>query len=296
MSSRISLASRESSFMMKLICVVFVAVLSAFCAPACGFCQEVNDSDHIFKTRMLGKIPETTSLEGFFFRRIEFSPKGKRFAYIDTKGKKWPWKCFVKVYGKEHEAFDEVNSLLFSPDGNRLIYGATQGGKSFLVENGKKGKSYDRVAYLSGCFSDDGKRIAYRAKRGGKEFVVVDGEEGPQFDIVYNPHLGWNRGPFLNDGSVVYDAELDKKDYICCGKQIHGPYKRTRSLVIVDKGRTFCYYAVRGDEHFVVMDGKEHKLPAPPAYSDVVFSPDGKRYAYKAYECQGDTSSKKIVF
>jgi dipeptidyl aminopeptidase/acylaminoacyl peptidase len=140
-------------------------------------------------------------------------------------------------------------TLTVSPDGRRVAYVLKRGQKEVAVVDGVEGSEYDRIVQENVRFADtlrfssDGSRLIYVAQRGGgvlKEFVVLDGKEGVTYRLVRDPL-------FSRDGKHV--------SYLAIGK---GGF---------------------GDDPFVVLDGKEMKLPATPRLDSLRLSPDGKRTA-----------------
>jgi len=112
--------------------------------------------------------------------RPVFSADGKHIAYDAVEGQSF----LMVLDDKELRDFIAMPNAVFSPKGNRLAYGAvTQGArKSFVVEEGRKGKEYDKVGLLA--WSPDGRHLAYAASEGDKAFLVVDGREGKPFDRI----------------------------------------------------------------------------------------------------------------
>jgi hypothetical protein len=56
--------------------------------------------------------------------------------------------------------------------------------RSVVVVDGQAGPEYGGVAEGSLMFSPDGKRVVYVAGKGEKWVVVVDGQPGPEYDVV----------------------------------------------------------------------------------------------------------------
>jgi hypothetical protein len=83
----------------------------------------------------------------------------------------------VVVDGREQPGFLRIgdNTLVFSPNSRRLGYIARTRRASFVVVDGKRGRRYDMVGYLT--FSPDGKHYVYAATQGADAFTVVDGHE-----------------------------------------------------------------------------------------------------------------------
>lgn len=102
-----------------------------------------------------------------------------------------------------------VGEIVFSPDGQKVVYSAGRGGKEHVFFEGSRGTSYDKVKFL--ILSHDNRRIAYVARSEGKEFIVVDGVEGKRYRAVDDP-------VFSPDSRVVaYGAEKDRKWHIVIG-------------------------------------------------------------------------------
>ena len=77
------------------------------------------------------------------------------------------------LYG--HWAWE--HSKITSPDGKREAYVSQRGLAQLVVVDGIKGKYYDRIKMDSLIFSPDNQRLAYMANNDNKWFVVVDDEE-----------------------------------------------------------------------------------------------------------------------
>ena len=105
------------------------------------------------------------------------------------------------VDGKEGKPYDGLGDLIFSPDSQRVAYGAQLGDKVFVVVDGKEGKQYDDAGRL--IFSPDSQRVAYRAGVGDKQFVVVDGKEGQPYDGIVT----------IGGGRIVFDS-ADRLHYL----------------------------------------------------------------------------------
>jgi Tol biopolymer transport system component len=112
---------------------------------------------------------------------LEFGDDGPRSAYAARRGGKW----LMVIDGRCGAEFDQVDvsSRVFSMHGSRAAYAARRGHKWRVVVNGQEGPEYEDVSEL--LYSPDGRRMAYVATDKGRgDRVVLDGEPGPWFDRV----------------------------------------------------------------------------------------------------------------
>ena len=86
----------------------------------------------------------------------------------------------VVVDDTEHPPYTAIvaESLTFSPNGQRLAYGAAVGTQMFVVVDGQEGPRYDALVADSLRFSPDSQRLAYGARQGQQWSVVLDGQPG----------------------------------------------------------------------------------------------------------------------
>lgn len=93
---------------------------------------------------------------------------------------------FVVVDGQQVGHYrGSTRFLVFSPDSQRLVFiGGTGGrdGRSFLVLDGKVGRSYKSLSHP--VFSPASQRVAYVARQSGMRYVVADGREGKGYDDI----------------------------------------------------------------------------------------------------------------
>ena len=122
---------------------------------------------------------------------ISLSPDGKHLAYVASQGEE----SFVVLNGKELKRYaikdytdDEhirrgsilEDSLVFSPDSQRFVYGAGDGVYDFLILDGVEQKRYKSIVENSMAFSPDSQRFGYLAiNYNDKPLAVVDGKEYP---------------------------------------------------------------------------------------------------------------------
>jgi hypothetical protein len=145
------------------------------------------------------------------FGTLHFSPDSKRFAYVARAANHW----FVVADGKAEKPYDAIRMSFdsswcfdgvrncsssveprgptFSPDSQRMAYGAQLGGKWFVLVDGKAEGPYEGIVGNI-LFSPDSKFVAYSAKIGEKYVVVADGKKGNAFDGLVN-------------GEIVFDTD-----------------------------------------------------------------------------------------
>jgi len=114
----------------------------------------------------------------------------------------------VVVGGKKQKEYSAIgaNTLIFSPDSQRVAYAARVGSgryRKFVVVDGKEGKKYDNISEGSLSFTPDSKKAAYAARKGSNGFVVVDAEEGSQYDDIVT----------RAGGRIVFDSP-DRLQYL----------------------------------------------------------------------------------
>ena len=211
--------------------------------------------------------------------------------------------------------------LKVSPDGRRFAFPVkySNGKEAFIVDG--VGSAYDEVPAGIFSFSQDSQHYVYLAKDGGKEFIVYDGKEGKRYDQVslgLHPYLSFNPEQFLytasengqsfcvidNQESERFNADLD--DIVCTrspdGQRLAikvdlGEGYSKRYFMVVDgieeqkyeyidewigfsaDSKQYAYWAFNGNQMDIVINGKV--FPYEKSFVIFAFSPDGKRYAFK---------------
>lgn len=114
---------------------------------------------------------------------LRFDGSGLRFAFAATVG----GKARMVLDGQPGAAFDEVGPPVFAP--GAFGYLAFEGGSARIVLDGEPGPPFPWVADL--VFSRDGKRHAYLASDGTRPFVAHPGGRSP-FDLVIEGTLAFS--------------------------------------------------------------------------------------------------------
>ena len=245
-----------------------------------------------------------------------FGPDGRRYAIVASNTPR-EWSAFIydPSTGKAQkgENCEAVSFPVFSPDSKRVAYRGTQGGKTFIVIDGVKGNSYDRIIE-SMAFSPDSKHFAYGALLDKKWFVVVDGVAGKEHDgindITFSPdskriaYIAWrSRRAFVvvdgveqgkeHDGFVVpptfspdskrlaYGAKLSGSSFVVVDGVAGTKYDGANYITFSPDSKRIAYMAWHSGRAFVVVDGVEKKKYDGLA-GGLTFSPDSKRLAYAA--------------
>ena len=217
---------------------------------------------------------------------------GKRLAYVaQTPDKKW----HVVIDGKQGPGYDAVASLKMTPDGAHYAFFATAGNSRRVVLDGVEGKPYPalltdlelapdgRVAYMASMpstgLSPTGRGPALLVL-GGQEipntstFILDQGPGGhPSFHVAFSPdgkRVAYVKQNVPSPGLVVVVDGKAGPEYTSIGLLQFSP-----------DGRRLFYMAGANGLTFPVIDGQE--LQGDNGITDFLFSPDGKRYAFRTW-------------
>jgi hypothetical protein len=227
--------------------------------------------------------------EGIADGSLVFSPDGAHFGYVGTR----PGSQFVVLDGKSHE-YRGVSrqGIVFSKEGGRYGWVADRDGKQLAIVDGVESPPYDGISSQGIVFSPDGRRCAYLATTGGKTLVVLDGEDGQLFDHAVGLR-------FTAHGQhALYMSVRDGKRYAVVDTTAYGPYDDLRALTepradnptpdvfeVSSNGARVGFIARRGEEWFVVVDGKEHG--PHKGCAGLALSPEGSRASFLATRGEG---------
>lgn len=219
---------------------------------------------------------------------------------------------WILLEGKRQFQEDWIGSIACAPDGARWAYWAQPGARVqsdrayaqkdlVLVVGKRRSKAYEDADALNPPqFSPDGKKVASVAMKGGRWYVLVIGAKeellgdgAPMIDsILWHPD-----GKELAVVEVREDSGLDPEApppdmggpfgdlVVRVGKRTYGKdYDSAGAPVFSRDGRHIAYKVMRGGKMGVARDD-DAKAPTAWAYVDeLVFSPDGKRLAFRASE------------
>ncbi len=210
---------------------------------------------------------------------LSFSQDGQHLVYAACEQtnchetNRW----LVVLDGAERPSPETPVALTLNPDGSRLAITveSRKARTSYVVVDGEAQKPYDEV--LRPIFSNDGKRYAYLARREKKAFVVVvDGKEEPgtfeSMSCRFSP----------DSQHMLYEGQVDGKALVFLDGKELGQYDDVEDVVYSDDGQQLAYTARRGDDWFVVANGRPSKPYKRVWRNSLRFSPDGKRMGYIA--------------
>ena len=122
----------------------------------------------------------------------------------------WARRSLVVVDGQEGPRYDALvaDSLRFSPDSQRVAYGARQGKQWSVMLMGSPGQLYDGIGAGSLVFSPNGQRLAYVAQVGKQQVVVVDGQASKPYKGIAAGSLAFS----ADSQHVAYAANDEEED------------------------------------------------------------------------------------
>lgn len=230
------------------------------------------------------------------------SPDGRHLAAIVRRGEKMA----LIVDGKEVSSHEKINwysdmtltlgyltagtaetiaikVAVFSQDGRRLAFCASDGGKERVIVDGKEGPPFETV--FPPNFSPDGRRFAYTARtKENKTALILDGS-------VSGIHEEIAEGPIFSPDSqhVAYRACRGKDYFVVLDGRRGKPYGHPggrHSLTFSPDSKRLVYEAAKGDwrdptdkPRYFLVDG-ENEIQATGNIGHIVFSPDSKRLAW----------------
>jgi Tol biopolymer transport system component len=221
---------------------------------------------------------------GINHNRVFWSHDGQHWAYgVLVKG----GGAAIVADGVELPHYDAADSPQFSPDGKRLAYRATRGGKQFIVLDGKELKAYAAVAEGSLIFSANSRHLAYEAGEGAKHMLVMNDQEGKAYDGV---KLG--PGFSTDSGRVVAVVDQGGKTVVVINGKESPAYDHLMAgdFTLSADGKRVAYGVEKGGSQFIVLDGTPQESFQALGNGTLRFSPDSQRVVY-----QGSTGKSTFL-
>lgn len=267
-----------------------MSVLAAF-ALLCAVPQE---------PVVITEIPESLPLAG---ARTHFSPGGRAAVLVIPTGTLTDRKWKLWQDGELGEAYDFLDGLRFSFDGQHLAYrrgqvveGDTQ--RWEVVLDGRADGSYTWVG--PPALRPDGREVAYWAGEGvrhdPKQGVPVGvpyhatGRNGGHYFLVQAGRESKERFPstperfapvYRADGKeLAYLVLLDDGQFVRVGKKEYGPYMNASGPVFAPEGKTCGWVGVPRSGRGAIVVGKKEHAEGAPALGPPAFAGKGKNFAF----------------
>lgn len=189
---------------------------------------------------------------------------------------------FVMVDGKKESTFERImNFPIFSPDSQHVAYIAQASGyfKQVVVVDGKVSKPYYNVDPRL-CFSPDSQHFAYTAKIDeGHTVVVLDGKESRPYKYVHFTELEFSP----DSQHLAYAASDANELFVVRDNKEEGHYAEiNQAPSFSPNSRHLAFGAKIGTQWFAIIDGKQEG-PYDQRVNGIIFSPDSEHYAYVAH-------------
>lgn len=227
-----------------------------------------------------GKIVKEQLYTDYHVGSFSFNSDSSKVIYdIHKEGKNFLVLQDFSLHEERKAEFTYAASgkYMLSPDGTHILSIATRDGKQYLVlsswespAQGKESGPYEAIA--SPVFGPDPETVVYHAMRDGKWRTVVGDAEGPEYYGVVN-----DVPVFSPDGDrIAYPAMKD----------FGGGHRDRRSMM---DGKWVMVVSRMGKPD-VVTEGPVYDMVVTP-----VFSPDGRRIAYRARKGTMEKARRFIV-
>lgn len=210
-----------------------------------------------------------------------FSQDGSTFAFMAAWGASW----HVVVNGRESLPYEEIEQLTVSAHGERVVFGARRGASWYVVDDGQEVGPYDAIVDTTLVLSPDGMRLAYGARTGRDVYVHLEGEGGEVERQGPYDKLGLDRMTFSPDGKRLAYVALVGTDVVAVIDGLPGDAYADicegYPLFSPDSQRVIYCAVLRSREGVaVVIDGRLEGIYDATLHGGAAFSPDGRRLAY----------------
>jgi len=227
----------------------------------------------------IGFVVVNNSLIGGFYGLSNpvFSPVSLDIAYAAWKERKSPWQVYLNH--RPLEKYNFSNHPVFSPDGSRFAFWASNGEKQFAVVDWVEDAPHDSISDIR--FTKNSKHyyyLAYLSMKPKRWAFVVDGKLLPEM-------VGWLERQniyFSADNSrFAYLWDVDKKNERLVIDDIEFTANRFDDVVFSPDNSRYAvlFKKSKSSQWQLIVDGKEivHSDYIAPI---VAFSPDSRDIAF----------------
>jgi Tol biopolymer transport system component len=213
--------------------------------------------------------------------QVAISPDGRRIAYSALVNDKWR----MIVDDQSGMESDDANNPVFSPDSAHVAYYMRAGEQSFLVLDGRKipgGPAFNGVP----VFSSDSRKIAYAEHlnaNGDMRLVIRDTASNKTWVRDSMGSLFAVNGQRTRIAAVRQNGDkqtlqvfsFDEPDRATAGS----PFDAITSLAFDDRGESVAFVGVKGGSRYIILNGREERLPAGDLVGSPVIRPDNRAVA-----------------
>lgn len=211
--------------------------------------------------------------------KLVFSRDGKRFAYGAQENDKWLVVVDNKEIAGRHDTLGE-DSIFFSPDNKRVAYMAKDDDEWYIVVDSTFNSPHENVGNNGVIFSPNSKHYAYFALDKGQWTAVIDGKSSAAYDEVGIESLSYSP----DSQKIAFIAKDEGQSFLVINGKNGPSYDKVANISFSTDSHRVAYIAAQGDKFFAVVDGVEGTRYPNIANAPPVFSLNGKRTAYAAFD------------